>query len=144
MAVRLPLILVFIASVGCEQLASDQDKQAKEKIVGHWLREADSDIQGALLREHIVHSPDGKFQLERMVAYKDGAVTREHESGSWFVTANLYKMRTEYQGREPLPPSRQLYSTCTIQTLTAQELICSNEVDKWTKRQRRVSQDFRL
>jgi hypothetical protein len=144
MAVRLLLMTVFIASVGCEQLAPDQDKQSREKIVGHWLRGADSETQGDLLREHIIHAPDGKFQLERMVAYKDGVVTREHESGSWFVSANLYKMRTEYQGREPLPPSRQLYSTCTFQTLTAQELVCATEVDKWTKRQERVSQDFRL
>lgn len=144
MAVRLLLMIVLASSVGCEQLASDGDKQARQKIVGHWLREVESETQGTLVREHIIHAPDGKFQLERMVADKDGVVTREYESGLWFVTANLYKMRTEYQGRELLPPSRQLYSTCTIQSLSTEELVCSNEVDKWTKRQKRVPADFRL
>ena len=140
-------ILAFAASLallGCEQLVSDQDRETKAKVVGHWLHEVDSERDGAAIREHIVHAADGKFTLERMIVAKDGAVTREHASGSWFVTASLYKMRTEYIGREQLPNAQQLYSTCKIETLSAEELVCSNDVDKWTKRQRRVPSDFKL
>lgn len=142
-----PRVVALVASVvllGCEQLASDQDREAKAKVVGHWLREVDSEHDAVLMREHIVHTADGKFVLERMVASKDGTVTREHESGVWFVTAGLYKMRTEYIGREHLPPTQQLYSTCTIQSLSTEAIVCINEVDKWTKHQRRVPNDFKL
>lgn len=130
--------------LGCDQLAPDKDKETKARMVGHWLLEYDRRYDAAFVREHIVHTADGKFVLERMLVMKDGTITREHESGSWFITADLYKMRTEYIEREPLPPSRQLYSTCKIKQLSAEELVCANDVDQWTKHQRRVPDNFAL
>lgn len=144
MTMKLVTFALALGLAGCEQMARDQDKATKQQLVGHWLLEADAGRENALLREHIVHSADGKFSLERMLVGKDGVVRRENESGSWFVTEGLYKLRIEYIGREQLPNSKQLYSTCKIESLSPEKMVCVNAVDRWTKEQRRVSNDFKL
>jgi hypothetical protein len=129
---------------GCDDPTAVRDNELKATLIGHWLREADSELNGMMIRERISHSPDGKFVVERIKIDSTGAATREEESGSWFVTAGLYKMRTEFVGRKQLNTAEQLYSTCTIQKLSTEELVCVNYVDKWTKNQRRIADDFRL
>jgi hypothetical protein len=140
----LSLLIASLLLAGCEDLAAESDKATKKLVVGHWLVEADDSHDGSMVREHVVHTEDGKFALERMIIAKDGLISRETEGGSWFITAGLYKMRTETVAGKPLGNAHFLYSTCRIETLSESEIVCKNDVNQWLKKQRRVPDNFKL
>jgi hypothetical protein len=99
-----PLLLSLLlacasALVGCEDAQAVKAEEAKQKLVGTWLREIS--VEGAKGRRVLVLAEDGKFTEILVAEFGDGRKGRNERSGEWaFDGTNLKRRYTHEDGRQ--------------------------------------------
>lgn len=99
-----PLLLSLLlacasALVGCEDAQTVKAEEAKQKLVGTWLREISA--EGANGRRVLVLAEDGKFSEVLVAEFGDGRKGRNERAGEWaFDGKNLKRRYTHEDGRQ--------------------------------------------
>jgi hypothetical protein len=92
-------LLVSVFAVGCEDAQALKAAEARQQLVGTWLREIN--IPNAKARRVLVLAQDGKFSEELVAEFDDGRKGHEERSGEWnFDGTNLKRRYTHEDGRQ--------------------------------------------
>ena len=129
--------------VGCDSLEDESDKKAKALLVGSWYVEH-SEGGTHLLQAFTTHRADGSFASKSKERLSDRPVLQVLESGSWYVTGGLYKLRSEYIDGRGLPAGDWTYFTCRITSIDEKSMTCIDDRKKITLKHVKVADTFQF
>ena len=138
---RVRTLVAIIAAVtvilgACDDAQSRKTEEARQKLVGTWLREFDA--EGVHGRRLLVLGEDGKFSEVLVAQFGDGHIGRSERSGEWFFDGtNLKRRYTHEDGRQLT--NNFAFVTFEITVLTPRDFEGKNHVQGEQISYRRVA-----
>lgn len=123
----------------CDDAQSARIEDTRSRLVGTWLREAESD--GTRVRVVVVLGQDGKFSERAKFVAPDGRTESEHFGGEWSYDGTNFKRRYLQQGGRQFSGGGIRYATYQLTSLTRTDFTGRDNREGREITYRRVSED---
>ncbi|OOG42239.1 hypothetical protein [Polaromonas sp. A23] len=119
--ILLPLLVALALAAGCDNEESARTDETRAKLVGTWLREAESG--GVKSRRVLSLSQDGKFADRIHATAADGQSERLDYAGEWSYDGTNLKRRYLQENGRQFSGGKIRYATQPLVSVSSSELV---------------------
>ena len=136
------LVLAATLQAGCNSNESARIDETRQKLVGTWLREVDSN--GTKHRRLIVLGREGKFTDRVHTVSPDGRSERQEHAGEWSYDGTNLKRRYLQENGRQFSGGKIRFATFPLKAVSASELVANDNIEGVEVVYRRVADGLAL